>query len=265
VTSNPTSGPFSLEHNEAVTWVVQLFVSDFRDAREPVAKDLVPVTGHLAIDMFRLLPSINQYVRDVSQSPPSPGYEPLLIERGESPLIARIKAYLLVHEAKRIASEARRLRSVVEAIRVLAKPGCARRQIAENIEILPAASKETRILHEVCCDANINLSALVRTLPLAAAEDENAIRRVLMIASSAAPHVRIPRGPKVTTPSAAHELFLEKHGRPGARAYSWSYLDEDFVDAATRATRLEFPGVPFDPRPGVRRLKARRRMAGVAA
>jgi hypothetical protein len=49
----------------------------------------------------------------------------------------------------------------------------------------------------------------------------------------------------------------------GANAYSYSELKEDFIDEATRATRLEFPGARFGPQPASRRLKARRQLAGM--
>jgi len=100
-------------------------------------------------------------------------------------------------------------------------------------------------------------------LPSAAQGNEMAIERILDIARMAAPRIRIPRGPKVTAASAAHELFLEKRGIRGASAYSYSDLEEDFIDEATRATRLEFPSALFGPQPASRRLKARRQLARV--
>jgi hypothetical protein len=104
---------------------------------------------------------------------------------------------------------------------------------------------------------------LINMLPSAAKGNEMAIERILEIARMAAPRIRISRGPKVTVASAAHELFLEKHGIRGASAYSYSDLEEGFIDDATRATRLEFPGEPFGPQPASRRLKGRRQLAGV--
>ena len=99
-------------------------------------------------------------------------------------------------------------------------------------------------------------------LPWAAPGNEMAIERILEIARMAGPRIRIRRGPKVTAASAAHELFLEKHGIRGASAYSYSDLEGNFIDEATQATRLEFPRVRFGPQPASRRLKARRQLAG---
>jgi len=62
----------------------------------------------------------------ISRSPPSPGYEALLINRGENPLLARVKAYLTVSQGRKIANESRRYRDVVAAIRFLAKPNRSR-------------------------------------------------------------------------------------------------------------------------------------------
>lgn len=62
----------------------------------------------------------------ISPSPPSPGYEALLIKRRENPLLARVKAYLTVSQGRKIANESRRYRDVVAAIRFLAKPNRSR-------------------------------------------------------------------------------------------------------------------------------------------
>jgi hypothetical protein len=142
------------------------------------------------------------------------------------------------------------------------KPNRSRWAVNRKIALLLAASRETRIIRTIFIEAHLSDHILINMLPWAAPGNEMAIERILEIARMAAPRIRIRRGPKVTFASAAHELFLEKHGIRGASAYSYSDLEEDFIDEATQATRLEFPGARFGPQPASRRLKARRQLAG---
>jgi hypothetical protein len=186
---------------------------------------------------------------------------PYSIKRGENPLLARLKAYVTVDQGKKIADESRKYREVVSAIRFLAKPNRSRWAVDRKIAILLATSRETRIIRAIFIEANLSDHILINLLP-SAQGNEMATERILEIARMAAPRIRIRRGPKVTAASAAHELFLEKHGIRGASAYSYSELEGDFVDEATQATRLEFPGIRFGPQPASRRLKARRQPAG---
>src|SRR5580704_8307959 len=51
---------------------------------------------------------IGAVVQRVAESPPSPGYEPWLIERGSNPILARMIAGLLVRIGNRSAEESRR-------------------------------------------------------------------------------------------------------------------------------------------------------------
>jgi hypothetical protein len=69
----------------------------------------------------------------------------------------------------------------------------------------------------------------------------------------------IARGPKIGAASAAHEFLLAGFvSFMGPHAYTWSTLEDDFIDAVTEATRLEFDEPEFDPRPAHRRRKAGR-------
>jgi hypothetical protein len=101
--------------------------------------------------------------------------------------------------------------------------------------LLLAASRETRIIRAIFIEAELSDHILINMLPSAAKGNEMAIERILEIARMAAPRIRISPGPKVTAASAAHELFLEKHGIRGASAYSYSDLEEDFIDDAISA------------------------------
>jgi hypothetical protein len=251
----------NLIFSEALDWLAGLLMSDLQTSREPVVKDMIRLTGSEVEDGRRLRLLATAFLLNTSRLPASPGYEPLLIKRGENPLLARLKAYVTVDQGKKIADESRKYREVVSAIRFLAKPNRSRWAVDRKIAILLATSRETRIIRAIFIEANLSDHILINLLP-SAQGNEMATERILEIARMAAPRIRIRRGPKVTAASAAHELFLEKHGIRGASAYSYSELEGDFVDEATQATRLEFPGIRFGPQPASRRLKARRQPAG---
>ena len=247
---------------EALDWLARLLMSDLQTSREPVVKEMIRLTGSEAADALRIRLLASAYLLNISRSPASAGYEPLLIKRGENPLLARVKAYLAVDQGRKIADESRKYREVVTAVRFLAKPNRSRWAVNRKIALLLAASQETRIIRAIFLEAHDRDHILINLLPSATQGNEMAIERILEIAPMVAPRIRIRRGPKVTAASATHELFLEKHGIRGASAYSYSELEQDFIDEATQATRLEFPGAWFGPQPASRRLKARRQLAG---
>jgi ribosomal protein S24E len=247
---------------EAVDEVAELLMSDLKTSREPVVKEIVRLTGIEAQDTRLVRGLATVYIFATSRCPASRGYEPLLIKRGENPLLARVKAFVAVDQGRKIADESRRCREVVTAIRFLAKPNRSRWAVNRKIALLLAASRETRVIRAIFTEAGLSDHILINLLPYAAEGGEMATERILEIARMAAPRIRIRRGPKVFAASATHELFLEKNGIRGASAYSYSESEGDFVDEATKATRLEFPGTRFGPQPASRRLKARRQLAG---
>jgi hypothetical protein len=243
----------SAHFQEALDGLAGLLMSDLQTSREPVAKEMIRLTGTEVEDARRLRLLATAFLLNISRSPASPGYEPLLIKRGENPLLARVTAYLAVDQGRKIADESRKYREVVSAIRFLAQPNRSCWAVNRKIALLLATSRETRIIRSIFIDAGLSDHILINLLPSAAQGNEMATERILEIARMAAPRICIRRGPKVTAASAAHELFLEKHGIRGASAYSYSELEEDFIDEATKATRLEFPGTRFGPQPASRR------------
>ena len=68
--------------------------------------------------------------------PPAPGYERLLIDRGQHPLSARMMSYALIKLSAVAASEARMEREAVDAIRFLAKPGHRKRAVSRRVDWL---------------------------------------------------------------------------------------------------------------------------------
>lgn len=79
-------------------------------------------------------------------------------------------------------------------------------------------------------------------------------------------HLSLPRGPKVSTASAAHEFLLNpeielpRKWRPAA----YRNRTAEYVNALTVATRVEFGLPDFDPRPAHRRRKALPRSKAIA-
>src|SRR5262249_22562839 len=149
-------------------WLTRLFMSDLQRSRAPVARDLLPVTGDPVQDSPKIRLATARYLLQIAHSPPSPGYEALLIKRGANPLLARLKAYLTVVEGQRIARDARRCRDVVAAIRFLAKPNRSRWAVNRKIGVLLAASRETRILRTIFTEAGLGDDILIKMLPSAA-------------------------------------------------------------------------------------------------
>ena len=204
-------------------------------------------------------------IQRVAESEPSRGYEPMLVERGAHPIVARMMARLLVRRGTRIAHESEWYPRVVDAIRFPATPGRRRSAIVTRAQFLLAAWERTSIIETIFFGAaGLDVFEFIEALKLAVEGDQVACRRVSEIAASIAPYASIQRGPKVGAASATHEFLLEETGQlTGSRAYTWS--DDkgnedrgDFTDPLTKATQLEFDQPDFDPRPAHRRVKARR-------
>jgi hypothetical protein len=208
--------------------------------------------------MFQMAAMIGQRAID---SFPSRAYAPLLIDKGVNPSCAHALASLAISRGSRIEKETKRLPAVVGAIRFLAKPGRRRRAILCKAEVLLAAWEETSIIETIFDDANLLEFEFIGLLKSVVDGREVAWQRITEIAATIAPLLSIPRGPKITAASAAHEVLLEELGSlKGFQGYSWNPYEEDFTDFLTLATRREFTQTYFDPRPACRRLKNRRKL-----
>ena len=204
---------------------------------------------------------IGAIIQRVAESPPSPGYEPWLIEHGSNPIAARGLAHLMVRRGKRIAKDSLRLTEAVKAVRFLASPSGQRRAISRKVAVLLAVWQETSVMDTIFEGTGLDVFEFVRVLESVAKGDELAYPQLKEFSASLAPHLAIPQGPKISAESAAHELFLEdvvpRMDRP--RAYSWNEIEGRFTDSITEATRREFAAPDFDPRPAYRRIKARQK------
>jgi hypothetical protein len=149
---------------EALDWLAGQLMSDLQTSREPVVKEMIRLTGIEAEDALQIRHLAVAYLLNISRSPASPGYEPLLIKRGENPLLARVKSYLAVDPGRKIADESRKYREVVAAIRFLAKPNRSRWAVNRKIALLLAASRETRIIRAIFIEAHLNDHILINML-----------------------------------------------------------------------------------------------------
>jgi len=195
-------------------------------------------------------------IKKVSELPPSPGYEPLLIRSGVDPIAARGLARIVVRHGERRAAESGRHRRVFHAVRFLAKPDRQRRAIFRRAQLLLEAWDKTSIIETVFDDIGLRETEFIGLLKALIEGRDVDCRRIREIAARLAPHLLLRRGPKIGGASAAHEFFLAGIERVSeAHAYSWSASQEDFTDPVTEATRREFNEPDFDPRPAHRRRK----------
>jgi hypothetical protein len=201
---------------------------------------------------------IGAMVQRVAESPPSPGYEPWLIERGINPILARMMARLLVRRGIRSAKESVTLPAVVRAVRFLVNPRRNRPAISRKVDVLRRAWEETSIIETIFDDAGLDEFEFIRLLKSIADGHRVGYHRLTEVAASLALHLPARRGLKVSAASASHEFFLEYAVmRMEPRAYSWNEPKGQFTDPV--ATRREFNRCHFDPRPAYRRLKARQK------
>jgi hypothetical protein len=184
----------------------------------------------------------------------------MLVKGGVHPLFARPMAYLLARRGYRSANNSARYPAVVHAIQFLAKPDRRRQAICRKAAVLLAAWRETSVIERIFDDAGLRDSEFVKLLELTVEGNEAVHRRLCAIAATIAPRLSVPRGRKISAASAAHEFLVKELGPlTKSQGYTWNPLEEDFTDPLTKATRIEFGDPDFDPRPALRRARARQR------
>jgi hypothetical protein len=108
-------------------------------------------------------------------------------------------------------------------------------------------------------DAPLSDLDFIHHLRLAEVGDRFAQESATAIAAAIKHRASVPRGPKVSPASAAHEYILETLRTFGNAAYTWSDTESVFTDQLTNATAEEFDEPDFDPRPAYRRVRGRGR------
>jgi hypothetical protein len=215
-----------------------------------------PVFTELAKLFCGLLPLMLTVGRRAEASNLSVAYAPFLIERGVEPRAAHFLASLTISVGRRRAKISRTLPGIARSVQFLAGPSCNPLSIRERAEVILLAWEETPVIDAAFRDAGLGEGEFIELLKCAAEGGHVDRCRVAEIARAVTPHLKVPRGPKLSVASAAHETFLGtmdglvKHGY-----YTWNSIDSEFSDALTRATRLEFGAPNFDPRPAYRRLR----------
>jgi len=139
---------------------------------------------------------IGAVVQTVAESPPSPGYEPWLIEQGDSPIVARLRARLVVRSGRRSAKDGERRAAVISAIGFLAKPHRSRPAISRRVKVLLAAWEETSTIETIFEDAGLDVFEFISLLKSVAGGNQGALDRLTEIAAFLAPRLPNPQGPK---------------------------------------------------------------------
>jgi hypothetical protein len=231
-------------------------------ARPDVAEQIKPAAV-LFVECLKVWGGVFQMAWTITQRAiklaPSIAYESLLIEQRIKPVWARRLASLTICRGTREANESLRLTAVVRAIRFLAKPGCGRRAVFRRAEVLLAAWEKTSIIETIFDGADLSESEFIGLLKSVVEGREIAWGRITEIAAVVAPLLSVPRGPKISAASAAHQLLLEELvSVTRSQGYTWDPYKGDFSDPLTQATRLEFACPRFSPQPARRRLRRRR-------
>lgn len=218
----------------------------------------------VAQDLMRFFEKIGRTFVTFAKAPPSPGYEPWLVSLGYNPVLARMMARLLVNHGNRIARDARWYPKVAKALRALANPMSKKLVKTRRAADLLSAWEQSGVIETLFDDAGLDVFEFIRLLELAAAGRGHDGKRLTELAAAVIPK---KKGRKTSAASAAHEFLLEKVAPTLAKrqAYTWKDSAEDYTDAVTQATRLEFGEADFDPRPARRRVKARTSAAGMSA
>jgi hypothetical protein len=188
---------------------------------------------------------------------PSPGYEPLLMKMGWDPFTARGIAKFVVRRARQRADESKFYSQVVGDIRFFAKDPRQRAAIVRRAKCLHDAWEMTPVVGDLLFKAGIDELEFMPLLKSVVEGHEGDLKSIVAIAAKAASRLSIKRGPKISAPSTAHELFL--NGRLGVELGPWPKPQQDrtaeYVDALTAATRKEFKNPDFDCRPAKRRRR----------
>jgi hypothetical protein len=154
--------------------------------------------------------------------PAAPGYEPLLIERGQHRLVARAMAHVIVGLCEGIAADERMRGQIVADIRFLAKPGRKRAALGRRAIKLLAAPERISSL-DAFGELGLIAVRFEAELRAAAQGDTAACGRVMQTAATLAPRLSVPRGRKRRAASVAHEILSSEMTKLiGQTGYTWN-------------------------------------------
>jgi hypothetical protein len=198
-----------------------------------IAKDLERAQAWFAAQFAQLLyglwkvfePAV-PVIECLESMPTAPGYESLLIERGQRRLTARFVACVLVGLGKELANDAKQQAQVANAIRFIAKPGRTKNAIRRRAVALLRAWEIVCGL-EIFRALDLSVFQFGEELKAAAQGDPAACERVTQTAAILAPRLSVPRGRKRSAASITHELL-------SSEMLHWS-LDESLIDPRSRS------------------------------
>jgi hypothetical protein len=226
--------------------------------RDPKARLTKNELDHL-LNFVSLSCMIGAAAMKVSEFPASRGYEPMLQEHGFNAISARGMAHLLVKSGKRRAKEERLRPAVVKAIRGLAT-SYTKKTTLDRARYLLQVADDSSIVDTICCEVGLREMDLLPLLQSLVDGKSDGLLKLTEILQKLSPALSVPRGPKRSAASAAHEFALDGDlpAKLGCSAYTLNEIAGDFTDPLTLATRIEFDDPRFDPRPAHRRVKQRR-------
>jgi hypothetical protein len=211
----------------------------------------------------RALPTLQliaDSVQRLERAPPVSGYQEYLSADEDHPLVAKAMAYnvgrlgeerLTLGEAGRVVSSA--VRAVLQAKKDSHFVFSRR---ARDLQLALADAVRMTAFERACEKAGaVNAIYAIKPALDAVVQQKSAGRDALIaICQRIRPHLRDPRGRKQRLRSATHEVFLEVT----EQAFTNDPISDDFVDPATRATRLAFGDPTFNPVSARRRLRKKK-------
>jgi hypothetical protein len=144
------------------------------------------LANHITTSIQRVLMPACEMAERLERVPPAPGYEPMLVERGYHPLMARGLSYGLIGLGKDEANKAAMDRIVADILRFLAKPGRTKRSISRRAAALLDVWNATSALGDVFHGSNVSVFEFVGALEGAVRGEFAACRRVTEVAAALA-------------------------------------------------------------------------------
>ena len=227
--------------------------------------ELKPWLDCLGASLRPLLSQSHSLLQRVAADPPTPGIEVLLVsELGHDPLQARFMARVIRSCGERWAAERINIeKPLASALRRLAKqtdgtPLLISRRAKSLRRLLDDGSAEPLLRSELeKSGLQPGPDDFYTIIERACNRDGEGCRFLVEAAKALVHHLPDPRGRPLSTATGMHLLLLWYLGSSGRKiAYTWSEDAEQFVDPATRATRLVVNDPDFDPRPAWRLYKA---------
>lgn len=190
----------------------------------------------------------------LSEASETPGHERLFVEGlGHHPLVARMitrQAHRLGQLLAEEINAGRRVRGIIDEIAKTSD--CSALVISRRARKLrdECVSEPAQIVIDIARKADLRIPAteFTQLVEAACARDEAACRELGRIAQRLAPCLPEKRGRPISVETCTHACFLgllDSFGFHGTCTYS--SLEGNFVDSATRATRLAVKNPRFSP------------------